>query len=109
YRVPYRSSEEGRNVAIALTCRCGNQFTVHDKFAGKRYPCPACAEVLQVPRRAARDQAVRGGAPAARPRSAKPPQPADEPAASPVHRYVWLWLGIAAVVPVAVVTIAFGL
>src|SRR5213076_895822 len=84
----------------------------------KRIRCPACADTMDVPLRAvlvpgappAREEAVRGGAPPVRSRSEKPPAlPADEPAASPVHRHVGLWLGIAAVVPVAVVSVVFAL
>jgi len=64
-------------MAIVLTCRCGKRFDVHDKFAGKPFPCPACAEVLQVPPLAARvpaplprKDAVYSGPPRARTRSA---------------------------------------
>jgi mono/diheme cytochrome c family protein len=105
-------------VSIALTCLCGRQFNVNDKFAGQRVMCPACADAMDVPRLAtrapgapaSRQDAVRGGAPPVRARSAKPPPlPVDKLVASPMHRFVWLWLGIAAVVPVAVVTVAFGL
>jgi hypothetical protein len=105
-------------VTIPLTCRCGKEFDVHEKFAGKRFPCPACKEPVEVPLRIARaapapparEAAVRTGPPPLRPRAAKPPPPppAQEPASSPMQRFFWLWLLIAAVVPVAVVSLAFA-
>ena len=105
-------------MAIGLTCRCGKQFDVHEKFAGKRFPCPACDAPLEVPALAARvpappprAESVRSGAPAVRSHAAGPPAPtsAGSPAATLVRRYLWLWLGIAALVPVAVVCMALVL
>jgi cytochrome c553 len=103
-------------VAIDLTCRCGKQFSVNDKVAGTCIPCPACAVAIDVPTFAALKPGppplpkdlVRG-APPARSRPAKPPRRPDAPAASSVHRFVGLWLAIAAVVPVAIVSVVFGL
>lgn len=104
-------------MAISLTCRCGKQLNLADKLAGKRIRCPACAETLEVPITAvivaeappARAEAVRGGPPPVPSRSARRlvVDDDDEPRASPAQRPVWLWIGIAAVVPVVVVTIAF--
>lgn len=93
-------------MAIALTCRCGKQFDVHEKFAGKRFPCPACAVPMDVPPLAA----IAPGSPPARPRPTQAARPtAGKRTASPVQRYLWLGLGIAAVVPIVVVTLALGL
>jgi len=107
---------------IVLTCRCGNRFDVHDKLAGKRYRCPACSEPMDVPlaplkpgppplpKPTARGDAVQSSPPPVRPRTTKtPPRAAGNRAASPVQRYVWVWLGIAAIVPVAFVSIVFAL
>jgi hypothetical protein len=117
-RLQYRSNCEGRTMAIAVSCRCGKQLNLHDKLAGKRIRCPACGSEMEVPILATfapgapprRAEAVRSVPPPVPSRFARPSQvPAEEPAASPVHRHVWLWLGIAAVVPVAILTVAFVL
>jgi hypothetical protein len=35
---------------ISLTCDCGRNLRVKDELAGRKIRCPACAEVLAVPR-----------------------------------------------------------
>jgi hypothetical protein len=98
-------------VAIALTCRCGKQLSVRDELAGKRVRCPACAETLDVP-------PVVTFASGKPPPSSKPalttpppvPSRAATSAAEPdirattslLRRYLWVWLGLAAVVPVLI-------
>ena len=36
-------------MAIDFTCKCGNQITLDDDWAGKNVPCLLCGEMLQVP------------------------------------------------------------
>ncbi len=34
---------------ISLTCRCGKQIKVADKYAGKKGRCPSCKEIIKIP------------------------------------------------------------
>ncbi len=36
-------------MAIAVTCTCGKALRVKDGLAGRRFKCPACGQVLEVP------------------------------------------------------------
>ena len=35
---------------ISVSCSCGRQYTFKDEFAGRKAKCPACGQVLQIPR-----------------------------------------------------------
>ncbi len=59
---------------ITTSCQCGKKFAVKDEFAGQRAKCPACGNILVIPK----PDAAAGAKPQPRPQ----PQ-ASKPAAAP--------------------------
>src|SRR5947209_3078823 len=66
---------------IPVTCVCGMSYPVKEEFAGMQVQCPACGQVLNIPRQ--------GSARAAKPMPIRPASP--PPAAPPIPTVVASW------------------
>lgn len=69
-------------MAIVVTCpQCGTQFSVHDRFAGRKGPCPKCSATIPIPELAGTaDTGVKAAPSKTTPGKTAAPSPPAKPA-----------------------------